>query len=188
VQIVSASFGVPPGDPALIRYRRELAGGALREVGCYPVRLAAALLGPDVEVVGARLRHDPRFGVDVSGSALLADAAGITAQCDFGLTRAYRNTYQVWGSAGRIEVDWAFTPPPGTRPVVRVHGRDAVTEHRLPAADQFALMLAEFATACAEPARQEAYRRAVVDQATLLESVVRLAGVAGPVPAGGHPR
>ena len=147
VRTVSASFGVPRADPALIRYRRELAGGALRETGCYPGRLAGSLLGPDVEVAGARLRYDPDGGVDISGSALLADAAGVTAQCDFGLAHAYRNTYAVWGSTGRIEVDWAFTPPPETRPVVRLLRADTVTEHRLPAADQFLRMVNGFAEA-----------------------------------------
>lgn len=175
VRIVSASFGLPQADPTLIRYSRELAGGSLRETGCYSVRLASSLLGPDVEVVGARLRHDPVTGVDVSGAALLADSAGVTAQCDFGLAHAYRNTYAVWGSAGRIEVDWAFTPPADTRPVVRLHRADSVTEHRLPAADQFLRMLDGFAEACGDPTRRDRYRDAVVGQAALLEAIVRQA-------------
>ncbi|MFC4147334.1 Gfo/Idh/MocA family protein [Micromonospora mangrovi] len=184
VRNVSASFGVPQADPTLIRYNRELAGGALRETGCYPVRLAAALLGPDVEVVGARLHEDPETGVDISGAALLADSAGVTAQCDFGLAHAYRNTYAVWGSTGRIEVDWAFTPPPGTRPVVRVHRADTVTEHRLPAVDQFQRMVTGFAEACADPTRRPAHRSAVVGQATLLEAIVRQADPGRSVAAG----
>ncbi|WP_329168082.1 Gfo/Idh/MocA family oxidoreductase [Streptomyces sp. NBC_01267] len=179
-QVVSASFGIPRADSGLIRYSRELAGGALRETGCYPVRLAQLHLGDGIGVLGARLRYDPDSGVDVSGSVLLADSAGLTAQCDFGLTHAYRNTYAVWGSEGRIEVDWAFTPPPTTRPVIRLHRADSREERVLPAADQFLGAVTTFAEACADPSGHRRHGTDAVRQATLLESVVRRAGAADP--------
>jgi NDP-hexose-3-ketoreductase len=173
---LSASFGIPRGDPGLIRYRRDLAGGALRETGCYPLRVAQVYLGDDLRVLGAHLRPETADGVDMSGSVLLADGRGMTAQCDFGLDHSYRNTYAVWGSAGRIEVDWAFTPQPDTRAVVRLHRADAREEFVLPAADQFLGAVTAFAEACADPAARKRHAAAVVRQASLLESVVRLSG------------
>ncbi|MFI1018971.1 Gfo/Idh/MocA family protein [Streptomyces sp. NPDC020965] len=169
----SSSFGIPRTAPTLIRYSRELAGGALREIGCYPVRAAQLFLGDDIRVVGSRLRHEPADGVDVAGSALLSDGAGVTAHCDFGLTHSYRNTYAIWGSEGRIEVDWAFTPPPETRPLIRLHHADSREERVLPASDQFLGMLTTFAEACAEPAAHERFGDDAVRQAALLESIAR---------------
>jgi predicted dehydrogenase len=191
-RVLSASFGIPRADPGLIRYSRELAGGALRETGCYPVRVAQLFLGADIDVLGARLRYEEAGGVDTSGSVLLADGAGMTAQCDFGLDHAYRNTYAVWGSEGRIEVDWAFTPPPETRPVLRLHRADHREEWTLPAADQFLGAVTAFAAACAEPAAREQHAAAAVRQASLLESVVTLAGAPrdparAPGPSGKEP-
>ena len=189
-QVVSASFGIPPADPALIRYSRELAGGALRETGCYTVRVAQLFLAEDVAVLGARLRYDPRSGVDVSGSALLADGAGVTAQCDFGLNHAYRNTYAIWGSEGRLEVDRAFTLPPDTRPVLRLQHADVREERLLPVDDQFLGVVTSFARACADPAAREEHGLAIVRQAGLLESIVRQADAAGPavpIGSGGQP-
>lgn len=179
-QAVSASFGIPAADPALIRYSRELAGGALRETGCYTVRAAQLYLGDDLDVLGARLRHDPACGVDVAGSVLLADGTGLTAQCDFGLTHAYRNTYSVWGSAGRIELDWAFTPPPETRPLLRLHRGDRREELTLPATDQFLGMVTAFARACAEPAARAEHRADAQRQASLLESITLSADACAP--------
>nr|AKA59100.1 NDP-hexose-3-reductase [Streptomyces sp. WAC2288] len=167
----SGSFGIPRTAPSLIRYSPELAGGALREIGCYPVRAARLFLGDDLTVTGASLRHDPSVGVDVAGSALLTDGAGVTAHCDFGLTHAYRNTYAVWGSEGRIEVDWAFTPPPETRPVIRVHRADVREERVLPGADQFLGMLTAFAEACADPSAHEHHGDDAIGQAILLEAI-----------------
>jgi hypothetical protein len=156
-----------------------LAGGALRETGCYTVRAAQMFLAEDVKVLGARLRHGPGSGVDVSGSALLADGAGLTAQCDFGLDHAYRNTYAIWGSEGRLEVDRAFTPPPETRPVLRLERADVREERLLPADDQFLGVVTRFALACADPAAREEHGAAIVRQAALLESIVAQAGAAG---------
>ncbi|MDQ1025057.1 NDP-hexose-3-ketoreductase [Streptomyces umbrinus] len=175
-RVFSGSFGIPRADPGLIRYSRELAGGALRETGCYPVRAAQLFLGADIEVLGARLRFEEDGGVDTAGSVLLADGAGVTAQCDFGLDHAYRNTYAIWGSEGRIEVDWAFTPPPRTRPVLRLHRADRREERVLPAADQFLGAVTAFAEACADPMAHESYSVAAVRQASLLESIMTLAG------------
>ncbi|MFD9909642.1 Gfo/Idh/MocA family protein [Streptomyces sp. NPDC059063] len=172
----SASFGIPRSDPGLIRYSRELGGGSLRETGCYPVRAAQLFLGPDTEALGARLRPGPGTDVDTAGSVLLADGAGVTAQCDFGMDHAYRNTYAIWGSEGRIEVDWAFTPPPETRPLVRLQRADRREEQVLPAADQFLAAVTAFADACADPVAQESAAADAVRQATLLESIVQLSG------------
>jgi len=172
----SASFGIPRGDPGLIRYSRELAGGSLRETGCYPLRAAQLFLGPSIRVLGAQLSAEHDGGVDMTGSVLLADDTGVTAQCDFGLDNAYRNTYALWGSEGRLEVDWAFTPPPGTRPLLRLHRGDRREERLLPAADQFLGAVTAFAQACADPAARAAHADAAVRQAELVEAVVETAG------------
>lgn len=178
VRALSASFGIPRTDAGLIRYRRDLAGGALRETGCYPVRLSRFYLGDALRVVGAHLRLEKDGGVDLAGSVLLADDQGRTAQCDFGLDHAYRNTYAVWGSRGRVEVEWAFTPPPGHAPRIRLQRGDDREERVLAPADQFLRAVTAFAGACADPAAREAYATAAIHQAAMLESIVDAAHVA----------
>ncbi|MFC4533196.1 Gfo/Idh/MocA family protein [Sphaerisporangium dianthi] len=178
----AASFGIPRGDRSLIRYRPELDGGALLEVGTYTVRAAQLYLGADAEVAGAVLVRDPETGVDVAGSALLADGRGLTAQCDFGMDHSYRCTYAVWGSEGRVSLDWAFTPPPGERPVLRIERGRTREERPLPADDQFLRMVTAFADACADPAGHGEHGADVVRQARLLEEIRGRARVV-PAPA-----
>ncbi|MET7641832.1 Gfo/Idh/MocA family oxidoreductase [Streptomyces sp. NPDC005438] len=174
-QVLSASLGIPRNNPDLIRYRPELAGGTLRENGCYPLRAALLHLDEQLSVVGARLRMDPETGVDIAGSALLVDGAGVTAQCDFGLAHAYRNTYALWGSEGRIELGWAFNPRPETRPKLRLQRGDSLEERELPAADQFQRMFQAFALACANPEAHRHFGADAVRQAVLMEEVLRAA-------------
>jgi len=139
LRAVTAVFGIPPLPDTDVRYDPALGGGALLDVGVYPIRLARTYLGPDVRVQGATLRYDR--GVDVAGSALLSGT--VPAQLTFGFTHDYRNAYELWGSTGRIVVERAFTPPPDFPPAVTLNGKPV----DLPPDDQFRNITADFVRA-----------------------------------------
>jgi predicted dehydrogenase len=141
----SSAFGIPPRPPEDIRYRSDLGGGALLDLGVYPLRAARLFLGDELSVAGAVLRQDPRYGVDVAGSTLLSTQDGVTAELSFGFEHGYRNTYAVWGSRGRLSLDRAFTPPDDLKPVVRVEDAGGVREVRLPADRPFVNLAEAFA-------------------------------------------
>ncbi|MEV1026441.1 Gfo/Idh/MocA family oxidoreductase [Streptomyces sp. NPDC050264] len=167
----NGAFGIPPTDPSGIKYQAELGGGALWEVGCYPVRAAQAYLGDSARVLGASLTADPRLGVDTSGSALLRDDAGVSANCSFGLSHSYRSTYDVWGSEGRLVLEWAFTPSHSARPVLRLQQRDVETKILAPASDQFLGVFEAFHDAVRDPAKRAEHRHDLVRQAALMEQI-----------------
>ncbi|MDH2427198.1 Gfo/Idh/MocA family oxidoreductase [Sphaerisporangium sp. TRM90804] len=168
---VIAEFAIPPGDRAAIRYRPELDGGSLMETGTYTVRAAQLFLDPGLTVAGAVLQQEAGGGVDVAGSALLYDAMGVTAQCVFGMSHMYRCAYSVLGSTGKLTVDWAFTPPPSARPVLRLERQDHREERVLAADDQFANMVRRFAEDVHRPSAHRDHAADIVRQARLLEAV-----------------
>jgi predicted dehydrogenase len=144
---LSAAFCFPPLPDGDIRYAAALGGGALLDAGVYPIRLAQLLLGDDLRVAGATLRCDPVRAVDVAGQALLVSADGVSACLQFGFEHAYGSQYSLWGSAARLHVDRAFTPPAGWQPVLRLEEQDHAERYVLPADDQFAGAMASFADA-----------------------------------------
>ncbi|MEV7546094.1 Gfo/Idh/MocA family oxidoreductase [Streptomyces sp. NPDC089915] len=178
-RLFTGEFGFPLADRSTIRHHPELGGGSLLDAGCYPVRAAQLFLGDDVSVLGSTLGMDPEAGVDVAGTALLADADGLAAQCSFGFAHAYRNTYALWGESGRISLSWAFTPPAGTRPVLRIERQDHVEERTLAADDQWANALRHFADLTARPAGHAREHERIVRQAALLEAVAARAHTTG---------
>lgn len=174
VRSFHATFTVPrlPADD--IRYSAKLCGGALYDTGVYPLRAALHLLGSGLEVVGASLGTGPGFEVDTSGAALLSTPEGATAQLTFGLDHAYRNTYELCGSTGRITLDRAFTPPAGHVPSVVLEDGSGTREIRLRPDDQVANTVAAFAAAVrAGTARERSAgtEGECVRQAELLEAV-----------------
>ncbi|WP_433170040.1 Gfo/Idh/MocA family protein [Actinoallomurus sp. CA-150999] len=132
---------LPAGD---IRHRADLGGGALLDVGGYPLRAASLFLGPRLKVIGAFLRHDPDTTVDLEGAALLRSPAGVTAQISFGIDNAYRSAYELSGTEGRISLERAFTPPADHAPVLRIERAGRTQEVTLPPDDQFAAVAGAF--------------------------------------------
>ncbi|WP_030373442.1 Gfo/Idh/MocA family protein [Streptomyces rimosus] len=178
-----AVFGIPPRAANDVRYQCELGGGALLDVGVYPLRAAQLLVSDELEVVGARLRKDRTSGVDIGGSALLVTASGSTAQVEFGFDRHYRGAYELWGSEGRIVVERAYTPPASLAPSVRVERPDGVRHLDMPADDQFRNVTAAFARdvlagACVDDAAAAGginTADAIVRQAAVVAAVRRAA-------------
>ncbi|MGW0702191.1 Gfo/Idh/MocA family protein [Streptomyces sp. NPDC002867] len=163
-----AAFTVPALPDADIRHRPELGGGALADVGLYPLRAALHFLGPGLEVVGASLARGRTREVETSGAALLRTPGGTTAHITFGIEHAYLSRYELWGSEGRITVDRAFTPPADLVPVIDLHRGGDHEEMRLAPHDQVASTVAAFvASVRAGAAPSEATLR----QARLLDDV-----------------
>lgn len=167
-----ASCFAIPGKPADdIRYQAALGGGALLDVGFYPVRAALHYLGTNATVAGAVLRYDTAAGVEVSGSALLTTPTGVTAHLTFGMEHSYRTRYELWGSAGRIALDRAFTPPDTYRPTLRLYQQDRREERDLPADRQFGNVVTAFRAAVAGGMTGTPDADVVIGTASTLDSI-----------------
>ncbi|MEU0528773.1 Gfo/Idh/MocA family protein [Streptomyces niveus] len=177
-----AAFTIPPLPDGDIRYDPELGGGALADVGVYPLRAALHFLGPELDVLGARLVQGAGRRVETSGAALLSTPGGVTAQITFGMEHAYRSSYELWGSEGSITVDRAFTPPADHVPVIGLHRGGKTQEIRLEPYDQVAATVEAFAAAVRAGTLPDTH--ATLRQAELLDDIRRSASRAEPVRTG----
>ncbi|WP_405577949.1 Gfo/Idh/MocA family protein [Streptomyces sp. NBC_01190] len=172
-----AEFTVPAPAEGDIRHDPALGGGALWDVGPYPVRAAVHLLGPGLRVAGAVLSAAPGRAVDVAGAALLRRDDGVTASLHFGIDHAYRSRYELCGSTGRITVDRAFTPAADHRPLIAIERASGTRTLRLAADDQVANCLTTFGAAVrarrAGRPQDADHHRDLLAQADLLSAVRR---------------
>ena len=105
--LVRASFGFPLADASNVRLSADLAGGALMDVGCYPVNAARMLAGP-VGGVTAVARWDE---VDVTLAGTLDHTGGALGVVSCSLRSGRHNALEVVGSDGVVEVPTPFVPP-----------------------------------------------------------------------------
>ncbi|MFF4402715.1 Gfo/Idh/MocA family protein [Streptomyces sp. NPDC001480] len=177
---MQAAFCIPPLPADDVRHVPGLGGGALLDVGVYPLRAAQLLLGTGLRVAGAVLRTRAGDGLDLSGQALLVSPSGGLVDVTFGFEHAYASTYTLWGDRARLTVPRAFTPPPAHQPVLVLEEQDHEERFTLPAADQLHNCLADFAAAVRRgdaggSAEEAERRRAAVAGMELVDEVNRLA-------------
>jgi xylose dehydrogenase (NAD/NADP) len=144
VLTIRCSFGFRVADPEHdIRYDAELAGGALRDVGCYCVNFSTfAADAPPEQALGlARLAAS---GVDERFYGTLAFPSGAVAQFDCGLDMPLTLGATLVGSDGEIRVPmpwYAHLDPLA----VYVHRGDTVTEVQTPGENAYLLEIEDLA-------------------------------------------
>jgi xylose dehydrogenase (NAD/NADP) len=112
-----------PGD---VRFDPAKGGGALWDVGCYPVSFARTVLGAEPETVQATAVMGPTH-VDMSVAALLRFPGNVIAVLDASFVSPFQTDVEVVGSTGTIRVSRPFKP--GERETVLVVRGDEVLEH-----------------------------------------------------------
>ncbi|WP_031496651.1 Gfo/Idh/MocA family protein [Bryobacter aggregatus] len=98
-------------DAANIRNSVEKGGGALMDIGCYPVTLSRMIFEGEPLRVASCIERDPDFGVDRLTSAILEYRQG---QCVFscGTQMAPYQRITILGTKAKIEIEIPFNAPP----------------------------------------------------------------------------
>ena len=111
LRLVVGHFSYFRRDPTDIRSRADWGGGALMDVGCYPITLSRWLFGEEPTDVVAAIEVDPELGVDRLASGILRFPSGQASfTCGGQITHHQRMI--VYGTDGRIEIEIPFNAPP----------------------------------------------------------------------------
>lgn len=175
---VTSRFGIPPLADPRFRNDRRLGGGALFDVGCYPVAALLALLpDADMNVAYARVRARDGAAVDTEGKAVIESAQGVVADLEWRINSAYRNELFLWGERGSVWTDLVFSKPSDHVPVLvvrDVHGTE--TRVSCAAEDHFVRMLTDFRAMILERKLAAVERARVMARAVLLGKIQQKAG------------
>ncbi len=146
VQHIEASFAVSIELPRQRLADPDLAGGAILDLGGYPVSMARLLAGA---AVGEPFAEPVDFtaagsvgetGVDEWATASLTFASGVTAHVTTGIKVADDNRVVVSGAGGRIVVSQPWLPDPEAGSTIDVFRVDGTHESiPVPGAAQYAL-------------------------------------------------
>jgi len=175
IKFVSSSFRYLMTNPASIKLKPELGGGALYDVGCYPVNfiglVADELAGgapgasrPDSVVVEC----EREGGVDVILSGLLKYPGGLIGSLHCGFNAQARIVSEVIGTKGLLEIPHPFFDTPG--PLVLTVGEER-REIPVPASDRYRSEVEDFAEAILQ---QRAPRLGLPETIRNLEVIDRL--------------
>jgi predicted dehydrogenase len=111
---IHSDFHFRVTGPANIRLSQDLAGGALNDVGCYPIRLAFELFGRPHDSAWASCVPGGD-GVDLESLAVLGYGDGRSLILSCGMNRRYDTFTRLLGSDGEIRMTNPFHPSGGDR-------------------------------------------------------------------------
>ncbi|REE78929.1 putative dehydrogenase [Paenibacillus taihuensis] len=130
------------GDSKNVRYRRDWGGGSIYDVGCYPISAARLILGAEPEAATVHALLSPEHdNVDMMASGILEFPNKVALTFDCGMWAAFRNTLEILGTEGRIEVPEAYIGNPN----FIVHSKGGKREVEQPVLNQYALQADTFA-------------------------------------------
>ena len=140
LRTIQSCFSYFNDDPANVRNQADIGGGALMDIGCYPISLSRLFFGHEPRRVFGWIEIDPRFQIDRLASAILDfDTGTSTFTCSTQLVPYQRVNFL--GTAGRIEIEIPFNAP-ADRPTRIWHQTGnqpggPIEEIRLPICNQY---------------------------------------------------
>jgi predicted dehydrogenase len=106
---IVSSFGYHLRQRDNVRYRRDMGGGTLLDVGFYPVSISRFCFGAEPTRVLASLTTEPETGVDILAAAMLEFASGHSIfSCGMQLSPSQQ--VALMGGKGRISFDVPWSP------------------------------------------------------------------------------
>jgi predicted dehydrogenase len=179
LRLVASFFSYFNRDPNNVRNKVEMGGGALLDIGCYPITMSRFIFGGEPRRVLALIEHDPEFGIDRLTSAMLDFKSGqSTFTCSTQLAQC--QSMQMFGTRGRIEVETPFTPPPTRRARIFIKDDSNNTDNSMevlefPLCNQYTIQGDRFSQAIRENAEQSIALEDSVKNMAVIDAVVRSA-------------
>lgn len=154
IRSIQGFFSYTNTNPANIRNIVEYGGGALMDIGCYPINISRFLFGEEPTRVMSAVERDPEMKTDRLTSAILDFPSGQSVfTCSTQLVPWQR--VNIFGTKGRIEVEIPFNAP-NDRPsrIFIDDGRDlfgsGITTETFPICDQYTIQGDAFSKAIIE--------------------------------------
>jgi len=110
LRLITGHFSYYRRDRGDIRSRVEWGGGALMDVGCYPVNFCRAVYGHPPVAVAARVYVPEGGEVECSANAVLEFGNGRFGLIDSSFELPERQVSKIIGEAGTITIPVPFTP------------------------------------------------------------------------------
>ena len=175
------SFGYFNADPANVRNVQEWGGGALMDIGCYPIKTSRMVFGEEpVRVSGTMTRDTKLTGVDVLTSAILEYPSGtciFTCSMQIGPNQSMR----FFGTKGFVAPQVPFNAIPNAISRILIDdgsdltGASAVIEE-FAACDQYAVQGDAFARAVREGGTPSVPLEDSLRNMAVIDALVKSAG------------
>lgn len=169
---IQSAFSYFNDDAGNIRNLPDIGGGAMMDIGCYPISLSRFLFDKEPDRVFGTVDFDPRFKTDRLASVILDFGSGTSAFTCSTQLAPYQRVH-IFGSEGRVEIEIPFNAPSDT-PCKMWHQRgEEIEEILLDTCDQYGIQGDLFARAILDDTEVPTAIEDAVDNMRVIEAVFR---------------
>jgi predicted dehydrogenase len=141
---IQSLFSYFNDDPGNIRNMADIGGGALYDIGCYPITAARFFFEAEPTRVIALIDRDPNFGTDRTASAIADFGGGRRLDFTVSTQSVPYQRLQICGTKKRLEIRIPYNAPLGETTQIflddgRQLGDASAVPETLPACDQYTL-------------------------------------------------
>lgn len=133
-----------------IRWKKEMGGGSLMDLGTYSVNTARYLFGEEPMRVIARQSVHPGHTAEAETQAILEFPGGKTATIDSSFLLDHRANYEIISKAGRIKAFNTYNPGLGQKTRIEIKKGNMVEEETIKDENEYALEVDELVEAARE--------------------------------------
>ena len=153
IKSVNGFFSYKLMDFNNVRYVKELGGGGIYDVGCYPVFTARHIFQEKPTRVFAATRKEESTGVDILASAIVDFPTGLlTFTCSMQMVP--NQFMQFYGTEKWLQLRLPFNPLHKNEAVIEIHNNNINTPEpeliSVPSCNQYTLMCDDFSQAIIE--------------------------------------
>jgi predicted dehydrogenase len=112
VRAIQVMFAYFNRDPKNVRNMKDIGGGGLLDIGCYPITVSRFIFNGEPTRVTATFDRDPKFGTDRLAGGLADFGEGRHLSFTVSTQLAPYQRVNIMGTKGRIEIEIPFNAPP----------------------------------------------------------------------------
>jgi predicted dehydrogenase len=179
LRLIMGDFSYFDRDPESVANIAEFGGGALMDIGCYPVTTSRFIFEQEPVRVMGLVERDPEMKIDRLTSGILGFPRGQAIfSCSTQLV--YHQRMEFLGTKGRIELEIPFSPPKDRSSRIFIDdGRDLFgggrTTEEFAACDQYAIQSELFSRAIREGGEVPVSLEDAIRNMAVIEAVFRSA-------------
>ena len=180
VRAIQSLFSYYNVNPDNIRNMADIGGGAVYDIGCYPVVVSRYIFGAEPVRVAALIDRDPTFATDRLTSALIDFGEGrhLTLTVSTQLTPYQR--VNIMGTRARLEIEIPFNAPQGGATTIYLDNGKKLADQsaratRIAKCDQYQLQAEAFGRAIRGEEPLEFGVDDAILQARVLDAIFRAA-------------
>lgn len=147
LHIINSAFTFAARSEDDVRLSKALAGGALRDVGCYCVNIMRLMTGEEPTRGQAFADFGAVSQVDERITGVLQFPSGVLGHFDASLRTHFTNSCELRGSEGRILLEKPFVPQADSGTTIHYWRGDSYEAIQIEPVNQYTLMAEDFADA-----------------------------------------